>query len=139
MTQEKVFSNFWTTFCTTITPDYCQHGLKRGKTSSNTNRLNRNSFGSLGPKHVSVSVRDAATLDRMQVHNKIDRACCYSPSGFVTVPVFLAVSARGRRTSAGGTYLPKAGWNEAEKNKLDGAQILSHALLCFVNFVAMFR
>ena len=33
----------------------------------------------------------------------------------------------------------RAGWNEAEKNKLDGAQILSHALLCFVNFVAMSR
>ena len=62
MTQEKVFSNFWTTFCTTITPDYCQHGLKRGKTSSNTNRLNRNSFGSLGPKHVSVSVLLAILL-----------------------------------------------------------------------------
>ena len=31
-----------------------------------------------------------------------------------------------------------AGWNDGDENKSDGAQILSHALLCFVNFEEMF-
>ena len=42
-------------------------------------------------------------------------------------------AAKGRNSKEGGS-----GRNQREENKADRASILSHALLCFVEFTAMF-